>query len=718
MLYLQTNPGKVFISGLTSGEVSFVQGLYNLPYATGDILYYDGTQLQRLPIGSDGQTLRVSSGIPDWNSSAGIYAYTHDQDVADSVWTVVHNLDHDAPVITVFDSDGIAIEPEIISVIDNNTIEITLGEDVAGKATVVTNGGTTPGGSGTVTSVAITVPTGLSVSGSPITTSGTFAITLASGYVIPQQSTLDAKLTNITGYLSAGSNVTVTGTGTLADPYVINASAGSGAQTLQDVLDLGNTAEDTSIILTNSAGTEVVELDSYGLNVDDGAGKKVNVDAEGIEVRQGSYANRIQSEAIGSNNYIQTLQARSGTIAHTDQLLQPGGSYEIPHTNSAGNAIIYNPGIQFTSANGLKLTRYADSQFSPVVVQYKSRGSSTTPADIQNNDIVTNYEGYARLGGAFVYVGTIRQTMVNVTTGSEEYSYLFAGLYNGAISTSQILHGKGIILNQSYTSSVKNTQLFLGNTNRTTYDSDNTSANRIITNTTSLNEVGTGASYTWYRDSWFASTTINNSAAKTYTTATTFYIQPPVAGTNTTFTNTYTIYSTGRMYSQSMFIANTPSSAGDAVRKDYVDTQVATKQNSLGFTPEDVANKATSMAGNETSNTKYPTTKLLYDRTTLLVSRTTSATSLTPDYDAAKVYEYTSLSTTTFTLNLPTNMPDGTTMVVRALVSGATTFSPDGGYQWFTTAPVTLTSGKRYEFIISKFNTGGSSEYWITHMEK
>jgi hypothetical protein len=41
------------------------------------------------------------------------------------------------------------------------------------------------GGSGTVTSVALTVPTGLSVSGSPITTSGTLAISLSAGYAIP-----------------------------------------------------------------------------------------------------------------------------------------------------------------------------------------------------------------------------------------------------------------------------------------------------------------------------------------------------------------------------------------------------------------------------------------------------------------------------------------------------------------------------------------------------
>lgn len=41
------------------------------------------------------------------------------------------------------------------------------------------------GGSGTVTSVAMTTPTGLTVSGSPITTSGTLALALDTGYVIP-----------------------------------------------------------------------------------------------------------------------------------------------------------------------------------------------------------------------------------------------------------------------------------------------------------------------------------------------------------------------------------------------------------------------------------------------------------------------------------------------------------------------------------------------------
>lgn len=46
-----------------------------------------------------------------------------------------------------------------------------------------------PSGSGTVTSVAMTVPTGLSVSGSPVTTTGTLAVSLdsANGYQIPRK---------------------------------------------------------------------------------------------------------------------------------------------------------------------------------------------------------------------------------------------------------------------------------------------------------------------------------------------------------------------------------------------------------------------------------------------------------------------------------------------------------------------------------------------------
>ena len=58
-------------------------------------------------------------------------------------------------------------------------------------ATVATTGdyndliNTPSGGSGTVTSVDLSVPTGFTVSGNPVTTSGTLALAFASGYTVP-----------------------------------------------------------------------------------------------------------------------------------------------------------------------------------------------------------------------------------------------------------------------------------------------------------------------------------------------------------------------------------------------------------------------------------------------------------------------------------------------------------------------------------------------------
>lgn len=67
-----------------------------------------------------------------------------------------------------------------------DTQKIKMGDGVTTWTTLPYFTGSS--GSGTVTSVALTVPTGLSISGSPITTSGTLAITLQTGYSIPLNS--------------------------------------------------------------------------------------------------------------------------------------------------------------------------------------------------------------------------------------------------------------------------------------------------------------------------------------------------------------------------------------------------------------------------------------------------------------------------------------------------------------------------------------------------
>jgi hypothetical protein len=105
-----------------------------------------------------------------------------------------------------------------------------------------------------VTSVAMTVPTGLSISGSPITSSGILALSLASGYSIPSttsQTNWDAaytnRITSATSPLSIASNTISIGT-------VPVSSGGTGATTLTGILK-GN---GTSAFTAATAGTDYV----------------------------------------------------------------------------------------------------------------------------------------------------------------------------------------------------------------------------------------------------------------------------------------------------------------------------------------------------------------------------------------------------------------------------------------------------------------------------
>lgn len=80
------------------------------------------------------------------------------------------------------------------------------------------------GASGTVTSVAMTTPTGLTVTGSPITTSGTLAVSLASGYTIPTTSFL----AGLVPYTGATQTLDMGAYDVNARGFKVNGTAGNG----------------------------------------------------------------------------------------------------------------------------------------------------------------------------------------------------------------------------------------------------------------------------------------------------------------------------------------------------------------------------------------------------------------------------------------------------------------------------------------------------------
>lgn len=66
------NPFETYAQ-LTSAELSFVQNLAGLSYAQGDLLYYNGSELTRLPAGTDGWFLKTqgAGANPTWVAVPG-----------------------------------------------------------------------------------------------------------------------------------------------------------------------------------------------------------------------------------------------------------------------------------------------------------------------------------------------------------------------------------------------------------------------------------------------------------------------------------------------------------------------------------------------------------------------------------------------------------------------------------------------------------------------
>lgn len=83
--------------------------------------------------------VELLSGVPAWVPLTNeIDSYVHVQPSTSATWTITHNLGTTTPLVQVFDAaTQKMVIPEDIEVIDNNTVSVTFGTVMSGRAIVM-----------------------------------------------------------------------------------------------------------------------------------------------------------------------------------------------------------------------------------------------------------------------------------------------------------------------------------------------------------------------------------------------------------------------------------------------------------------------------------------------------------------------------------------------------------------------------------------------------
>lgn len=221
-------------------------------------------------------------------------------------------------VATATSTPAITLSTTITGILKGNGTSIsavTIGSGLSFDGTTLS----APGGAGTVTSVDMTVPTGLVVTGNPITTTGTLAVALDTGYVIPLSSTL---ATYVVGPASAIDNALArydSTTGKLIQDGTLSASdVAVGAVTLATI---GN---NDLVLATGNVTTG-------SITIADGANGKITIAPNGTGITE------ILSTDAGSTGVLLDLYHDSSSPLSGDNV----SAIRFYGRDSAGNKQLY-----------------------------------------------------------------------------------------------------------------------------------------------------------------------------------------------------------------------------------------------------------------------------------------------------------------------------------------------------------------------------------------
>ena len=247
---------------------------------------------------------------------------------------------------------------------------------------------------GTVTSVAMTMPLGLSVSGSPITTSGTFGITLTAGYVIPSTTSTGQWDTAYTNRITSLTNTGSSGASTLVSnvlnipTYTLSGLGGQVALSGSGFVKISGTTISydnasylplTGSTMSGSIGFSDSALTKRGMYGAMGGNDYWFIGASATATNSG-YIEIATGDDGTEPIYIRQYSGdpyTTGTIARTATILDASGNTTFPNTLTA-TTLVKSGG---TSSQFLK----ADGSIDASVYLTTASASSTYQTIITNN---------------------------------------------------------------------------------------------------------------------------------------------------------------------------------------------------------------------------------------------------------------------------------------------------------------------------------------------